>query len=305
MRIPDLLRSVSKPAFSVEILPKVGESATDTLKQYESLFARKPLFVDIPFHPLKLSTFSGQNPTIPTAIPTKEEFCNLLRQQYQLTPLPHQICRGFSRAETEKALVGFKTLGVENILVLRGDLQQEKRGLHPDQHKFAFQLVEQIKAFNERRKPQEATGDFCIGIAGYPEPTRETPDMELSIQYLKQKVAFGAEFIQTQLFFDNERFFAFEKTCREAGITVPIIPGICPLTTFKLLKLLPDFFQVSLPEKLRDRIEEATTETQLAEIGTEWAICQAQELYHRNTECVHFFSLAEPAVIEEVVRVVL
>lgn len=303
MKITERLKQVSRPTFSFEILPGAGFSATESLQPYLSLFEKQPLFIDIPFHPTKTKSGFLEQKVIDTqAVPTKETLCKNLVNQYNQEPLPHLICTGFTPAETEKTLTSLHQLGVQNLLLLRGDIQANKK--REGQHEYAFQLVNQVQEFNARVEAASGTG-FCLGVAGYPEPTAESPDMELNIQYLKQKVAYGADFILTQLFFDNSRFFAFEKACREAGITVPIIPGISPLTNFKMLKLLPNFFQVSLPERLRELVEEASDESQLSEIGIEWAIRQAQELYHRNTECVHFFGLSAPAAVEEVVRVVL
>jgi methylenetetrahydrofolate reductase (NADPH) len=305
MKITERLKTLSKPAFSFEVLPGAGLSAAECLAPYQKLFCQQPLFVDIPFHPHKTATgFNAQNHTISKEVPSKEALSHELLTTHGLEPLPHLLCQGFSLTETEKTLKNLQKLHVQNLLLLRGDLQQNSA--KPDQHQFAFQLVNQVREFNEQAKAADPTQTgFCIGVAGYPEPTRDNPDMDLNIHYLKQKVDAGADFILTQLFFDNAYFFAFEKRCREAGITVPIIPGICPLTNFKFLNLLPGFFQIKLPERLQELVEEATDESQLTEIGIEWAIRQAQELYHGNTECVHFFGLSKPEAVEEVVRVVL
>ncbi|KAA9332768.1 methylenetetrahydrofolate reductase [Adhaeribacter soli] len=305
MKITERLKTLTKPAFSFEVLPGAGVSAAESLTPYQNLLDQQPLFVDIPFHPHKTATgFNSQKHTLSKAAPSKEALSRELLITHGLEPLPHLLCKGFSPEETAKTLKDLQQLHVQNLLLLRGDHQQDNG--RPDQHQYAFQLVKQVREFNEQVKAADPTQTgFCIGVAGYPEPTRENPDMDLNIQYLKQKVDAGADFILTQLFFDNACFFTFEKRCREAGIMVPIIPGICPLTSFRVLKLLPGFFQVKLPERLQELVDEATDESQLAEIGIEWAIRQAQELYHGDTECVHFFGLSNPEAVEEVVRVVL
>jgi methylenetetrahydrofolate reductase (NADPH) len=301
MHLTELLKQTTGPQFSLEILTKPGLQAEENLQLYQNIFARKPLFVDIPYHAARSNAgFSGEKDSVMLARPKTKALSEILIGQYHLKPQPHILCTGFSAEETEKVLLQLHETGVRNLLLLRGDIS----GGHvpkPGQHTFAFQLVEQVKKLNQginfRNEKSAVQTDFCIGVGGYSEPTE---DFELSIQYLKQKVEAGADFIITQLFFDNARFFAFEKACRAAGISVPIIPGISPLVSLNLLQKLPHFFKVSVPEDLQRRINNCTGKAELETVGVNWAAEQAKELYEKGFKCVHFFALSPPRMLEQV-----
>jgi methylenetetrahydrofolate reductase (NADPH) len=301
MKIKDLLSAAAKPVFSLEVLPVKNESAAANLGRYRDLLQLNPLFVDFPFHPGR----SGNFPDLGRYLPTSKELSRVLMDTFDLTPLVHLLCRGFTREQTEMQLQELLQLGVENLLLLRGDVSGTAE--FPG-HKFAYQLVEQVRKFNQSPLfPAEKLPffpGFGVGVAGYPEFPAEDSETALMLQHLKQKVDAGADFILTQLFFDNEHFFAFKKACRQAGITVPIIPGICPVTAAGMLKKLPVFFRVSVPEDLQQELDNCRDEKMLAEAGITWAENQAKELLRKGVKCIHFFALAKPVYIQQVVQAV-
>ncbi|MBK0403862.1 methylenetetrahydrofolate reductase [Adhaeribacter sp. BT258] len=301
MHITELLKQTTGRQFSLEILPKPGMSTEENLLLYQKIFARKPLFVDVPYHAARSNSgFSGEKDSVLKARPKTKSLAETLIGRYALMPQPHILCTGFTPEETETVLLQLHQTGVRNLLLLRGDISGDKAP-KPRQHAFAYQLVEQVKKLNNginfRNEKSAFKTDFCIGVGGYPEPAE---NFELSVQYLKQKVAAGADFIITQFFFDNSRFFAFEKACRNAGISVPIFPGISPLVSLNLLQKLPAFFKVSVPAALQRQINNCTGKAELEETGIHWAVEQASELYEKEFKCVHFFALSPPRILEQV-----
>ncbi|MFC5271661.1 methylenetetrahydrofolate reductase [Adhaeribacter terreus] len=303
MHITNLLKQNTGPQFSLEILPKPGITAEDNLLRYQKILARKPLFVDISYHAGRSNTgFSGKKDSVFLPRPKTKALSEILINTFGLNPQPHILCTGFSAEETETVLLQLHALGVRNLLLLRGDISvptEQKTG----QHEYAFQLVEQVKKLNSginwRNENVPFNTDFCIGVGGYPEPEE---NFELAIQYLKKKIDAGADFVITQLFFDNPRFFTFENACRAAGISVPIIPGISPLVSWNLLQKLPDFFKVSVPEKQQQQIKKCSSKAELEAVGVNWVTEQARELYKNNFHCVHFFALSRPEILEQVLK---
>jgi methylenetetrahydrofolate reductase (NADPH) len=229
--------------------------------------------------------------------------------RYEVETVPHIICGGFSVEETENALIDLDFVGVRNVLALRGDaIRSEGRfKAESEGHAYAIDLVDQIVDLNKGTyldpdlKNTTAT-DFCIGVAGYPEKHFEAPNPDSDLRWLKKKVEHGAEYIITQMFFDNARYFEFVDRCRAEGITVPIIPGIKPLTTASQLHILPQVFHVDLPEALVQSVEAAKTREQVQKAGMDWCTKQAEELLEKGVPTLHFYTMGKATPTQEIAR---
>jgi methylenetetrahydrofolate reductase (NADPH) len=226
--------------------------------------------------------------------------------------VPHLICGGFTREETENALIDLHFLGIHNVLALRGDTQRTQRTFvpEPDGHAHAAELVKQIIDMNQGRYLDEELENathtqFVVGVAGYPEKHEEAPNLQIDLKHLKEKVDAGAEYIVTQMFFSNERFFRFVELCREEGITVPIIPGIKPLTSKSQIYTIPKAFSVDIPMALASEIEKCKDNDAAYEVGIEWATAQTRELYKEGASVVHFYTMGRSDNIQRIVGAVL
>jgi methylenetetrahydrofolate reductase (NADPH) len=221
----------------------------------------------------------------------------------------HLICGGFSKQETEDALIDLNFLGVDNVLVLRGDAPKNESFFEPEPggHKFAIDLLNQVTNMNngiylEEDLKNAVKTNFCIGVAGYPEKHFEAPNMQTDLAFLKAKVDAGAEYVTTQMFFDNEKYFQFVKCCRDAGITVPIVPGLKPVSTKKQLNIIPRTFHVDIPEELSNEIMKCKTDADVAIVGTEWLLKQSKELKEAGVPVLHYYTLGKPDIIANVVQ---
>ena len=228
---------------------------------------------------------------------------------YKIDAIPHIICGGFTKRETEDALIDLNFLGIDNVLVLRGDAAKNESSFEPekDGNNYAIDLLKQVGDLNHGLYVDEDIKDgsktkFCIGVAGYPEKHFEAPNLEIDLKYLKAKVDAGAEFIMTQMFFDNQKFFDFVKDCQNAGINVPIIPGLKPITTRKQLTVLPRIFHVDIPTDLSNAVMKAKTDEEVEQVGTEWLIQQSRELKQFGVPVLHYYTLGKPKVIRNVVK---
>ncbi len=237
-----------------------------------------------------------------------------IQQRYHVPAVPHIICSGFSRLETEHALIDLNFLGITNLLVLRGDKAKHESRFVPNEngHAHASDLAQQINAFNhgffadgsEMEMVSEAP-PFSYGVAGYPEKHDEAPNAEIDIERLKYKVDQGAHYIITQMFFDNEKYYAFVERCRQIGITVPIIPGIKPIVNRNQLTVLPKVFHVDIPSELAYRVIGAKDDDEIKEIGVEWARSQAEDLYQHGVKLIHFYSLNATRSVKRILEAVL
>jgi methylenetetrahydrofolate reductase (NADPH) len=229
--------------------------------------------------------------------------------RYNVDTVPHLICGGFSVQDTEDALLTLSYLGIDNVLVLRGDAAKNETAFEPEPggHKFALDLLKQVVNLNngiyleEELKGTNST-KFCAGVAGYPEKHFEAPNMQTDLTYLKKKVEAGAEYIVTQMFFDNKKFFLFEKLCREAGIEVPIIPGLKPITSKKQLTVIPRTFYVDIPTDLANEILACKDDEDVEKVGTEWLLAQSKELKKAGVPVLHYYTLGKPQVVANVVK---
>lgn len=229
--------------------------------------------------------------------------------KYKVEAIPHLICGGFSKEETENALIDLDFLGIKNVLALRGDAAANEKFFnpHPNGHRYAEDLVKQIVTLNNGKYMEEdiidgAKTDFCIGIAGYPEKHFESPNMDTEIYYLKRKLDLGAHYVTTQLFFRNEHYYNYVNRCLENGITAPVIPGLKPLTNQKQLTTIPRVFNVELPVELCNEMMKAKTEAACEQVGTEWLLHQCRDLLKNKVPVLHFYTLGKPMVIYNVLK---
>ena len=223
--------------------------------------------------------------------------------------VPHVICGGFTREETEYALIDLHYLGIDNVLVLRGDAQKADNQFIPENngHKYAIDLLSQVSALNNGHYLHDEVentnpSDFCIGVAGYPEKHFESPSLNTDIKRLKSKVEAGAEYVVTQMFFDNKRYFDFVAKCRKAGINVPIIPGLKPIVSKKQLIAIPRNFYLNLPDSLIQAIESAKNPDHVREVGIEWCISQSKELMENKVPVLHYYTMGKGASTERIAK---
>lgn len=305
MKITDHLKNAKSTLFSFEILPPLkGQSLKDLIEGIEPLMEFKPPFVDVTYHREEYLYKKHPNGLL-ERVSTKKRpgtvgICAAIMNRFQVDAVPHLLCGGFNQEETENALIDLNFIGVDNVLALRGDAPKTEGKFIPEQdgHRFASELVEQIIRMNQGKYLHEETEnsfhtDFCVGVAGYPEKHFEAPSMKFDLKYLKEKVDRGAEYIVTQMFFDNQKFFEYVKKVREAGIEVPIIPGIKPITTLAQITMLPRTFFLDLPDALTDELEKCKTNAEVKEVGIAWAIEQCKELVMAEVPSLHFYTMSK------------
>jgi methylenetetrahydrofolate reductase (NADPH) len=238
--------------------------------------------------------------------------CASIMNHYKIDAVPHFICGGFNKRETEDALIDLNFLNVENVLVLRGDAAKNEASFEPEVggHSYAIDLLKQVLDLNNGIYLDEdirngGKTNFCIGVAGYPEKHFESPNPEIDLQRLKEKVDAGASYIMTQMFFDNQKFYDFQKSCRAIGIEVPIIPGLKPITSKKQLSILPRIFHVDIPTDLSNAIMRCKNDDECEKVGQEWLTQQSKELKKFGVPVLHYYTLGKPKVIWNVVKEIL
>ena len=312
MKVTEHLKNAKKTLFSMEILPPLkGKSVQSIYDLIDPLMEFKPPFIDVTYHReeyiYKKRTGGYLEKIAIRKRPGTVGICSAIINRYKTDAVPHIICGGFTKEETENALIELNYLGIDNVLVLRGDPIKTETHFAPEAggHHYAIDLVSQVRQMNsgqfldEDLKDADPTG-FCIGVAGYPEKHFEAPSMATDLRHLKNKIDAGAEYIVTQMFFDNSKFFSFVDKCREAGITVPIIPGLKPLTTLKQLSLLPKTFHIDLPDDLVSEIEKCKKDGEVKQVGIEWCIQQSKELMARNLPCLHYYTMGNAETIRKI-----
>jgi methylenetetrahydrofolate reductase (NADPH) len=228
--------------------------------------------------------------------------------KYHVDAVPHLICGGFSKEETENALIDLQFLGIDNVLALRGDSIKTESNFrpHPEGHRYAVELIHQIDDMNKGNYmvddiKMEPT-DFCIGAAGYPEKHFEAMNMSTDLQYLKAKVDAGAEYIVTQMFFDNQKYFDFVAQCREIGIEVPIIPGLKPIKTLDHITFLPKFFNIDYPEALSKELLKCKDSKAVEQLGIEWGTQQSKELKNAGVPCIHYYTMSNSSQVKNIAK---
>lgn len=291
--------------FTFEILPPLkGQTIQDIYSNIDPLMEFKPPFINVTYHREQVVYKRLPNGLLEQKVVRKRPgtvgICAALMNRYHVDPVPHMLCGGFSKEDTENALIDLNFLGVENVLALRGDGMQDQVYFVPeaDGHQYASELVGQIVDLNngvylDKELANNSATNFSIGVAGYPEKHFEAPSLNADITNLKRKVEAGADYIVTQLFFDNAKYFEFVDKCRDAGITVPIIPGLKPIATKKQLSMLPHRFSVDLPDELVLEVMKAENNEAVRQVGVEWAIKQADELKKAGIPVIHFYSMGK------------
>lgn len=298
MKVVEHLQKASEPLISFEIIPpKRGGDIKSLLRVVDDISKFNPPFIDITSHAAEViyeETASGIQRKIKRKRPGTLGICALIQNKYNIDAVPHVLCQGFTREETEDFLIELQYLEIENVLAVRGDSSgYQKPLLHGrSANPFAVDLVGQIKAMNQGKYLEEnlldaRPSDFCIGVGAYPEKHFEAPNLRYDIQYLKKKIKAGAEYVVTQMFFDNEKYFSFVRECRSAGIKVPIIPGLKIITSKNQLTSIPSGFHVDIPSALSDEILE--NEAHVLEAGVNWAYQQVQELLNKKVPAIHFY----------------
>jgi methylenetetrahydrofolate reductase (NADPH) len=311
-KILDHLKNSSRTLFSFEILPPhTGESIQNLFENITPLMEFKPKFIDVTYHREEVVFKKREGGLLEAKSirkrPGTVAICASLMQKFHVDTVPHIICGGFTKEETEYALIDLHYLGIDNVLALRGDPVKGQMDFHPSPggHAYASELVEQIAAMNLGRYLEEEienpiATNFCVGVAGYPEKHFEAPNMSHEYKWLKHKVSCGAEYVVTQMFFDNKSFFRYVERSRLEGIHAPIIPGLKPITTKKQLQLLASRFHIDIPEELSQAIEKCRTDQDVRRVGVEWTIQQAKELMQQRVPCLHFYSMGKSGAIKEI-----
>lgn len=316
LKVNEHIASAKKTLFSFELLPPLkGQNIENIQNTVDPLMELNPAFVNVTYHQEEFVY-----KTLPSGLIEKKTIrkrpgtvgiAAAIMYRYGVNVVPHIICGGFTREETENALIDLHFLGIKNLLVVRGDAQPSMKYFQaePGGHSHALDLVKQIGDLNKGIYLEEdllnsTPTDFSIGVAGYPEKHIEAPNMESDLKYLKMKIDAGAEFIVTQMFFDNSKFFDFVDRCRAAGITVPIIPGLKPISSLGQLNTLPQTFNIDLPDDLVKEVQKCSNNQQVREVGAEWAISQSKELVSRNSPAIHFYTMGRADNIVKIARAV-
>ncbi|AZQ61010.1 methylenetetrahydrofolate reductase [NAD(P)H] [Flammeovirga pectinis] len=311
----NLAAEEKKTLFSFELLPPVrGKSIQSLFDAIDPLMEFKPAFVDVTYHREEYVYKELQNGLFEKSIqrhrPGTVAVCAAIMHKYNVDTVPHIICGGFSKEETENILIELNFLGIENILALRGDAAKGEASFtpHPEGYAYASELVEQVTKMNEGEfKYADETGfkgGFSIGVAAYPEKHMDASNLDSDIDFLKKKVDLGADYIVTQMFFDNQKYFDFVERCRTAGITVPIIPGIKPLTTKKQLTLLPSIFKLDFPQELFTEAQKCKNNKEVRELGIEWGIQQSKELIKYGVPGMHFYSMGRSTSVKDIAEAI-
>jgi len=312
MKLTEYFKS-DKTIFSFEVLPPLKGKSIDSLyNAIDPLMEFNPAFVDVTYHReeyIERPRKDGGYDKISTKKrPGTVAICAAIMNKYKVEAVPHLICGGFSKDETENALIDLAFLGIENVLALRGDNLKNERNFVPekDGNGNSLDLIRQIGDMNSGvyldQELQNATEtNFCIGAAGYPEKHVDAANMQSDLKFLKRKVDAGAEFITTQMFFDNKKYFEYVDLCREAGIHVPIIPGIKPITKKIHLRALPSIFNMDIPEPLASELHDAKDDAAARQIGIEWCTQQCKELKAANVPALHFYTMSFSSATKDVV----
>jgi methylenetetrahydrofolate reductase (NADPH) len=311
-KVTDYIKDAKKTLFSLEILPPLkGESIQSIYDGIDPLMEFNPPFIDVTYHREEF-VYKKRDNGLLEKVPTRKRpgtvgICAAIMNKYKVDAVPHIICGGFSKEETENALIDLQFLGVENVLVLRGDAIKSEGAFIPDPngHAFASDLLKQVVDLNKGKyldaeivKPTPS--NFCIGVAGYPEKHFEAPNLKSDLKYLKLKTDLGAEYIVTQMFFDNSKYFEYVKALKELGIHAPVIPGLKPITTKKQLTVLPSIFHIDIPEELAEAVSACKNNEQVRQVGIEWCVKQSKELMQAKVPVLHYYSMGKSEAVKAI-----
>ena len=305
-----------KTLFSFELLPPLkGQNVQCIFDSIDPLMEFNPPFIDVTYHREEFVYKERPDGLLEKKVVKKRPgtvgICAAIQHRYQVDAIPHILCGGFTKEDTENFLIDLDFLGIDNVVALRGDAIKNETYFRPEKegHAYAHQLVTQIEQLNngiylDADLENTTQTDFCIGVAGYPEKHLEAPSMDFDLYFLKKKIDKGADYIITQMFFDNASYFDFVDRCRAAGITVPIIPGLKPIASRKQLNLIPHRFSVDLPDDLIQAVVKAPSEAAVKQIGIEWCIAQSQALKAAGVPVLHYYSMGKSETIRQIASTV-
>ncbi len=314
MKVTEHISQAGNTLISFEVLPPLkGKSINSIYDHLNPLMEFKPAWINVTYHRSE-TMFKKKGDGSFEKVEVRKRpgtvgICAAIMNHYKIDAVPHIICGGFTKRETEDALIDLNFLGVDNVLVLRGDAAKNETAFEPEQHgnAYAIDLLKQVAKMNEGIYIDDDIQNgvktkFSIGVAGYPEKHFEAPNLEIDLKRLKEKVDAGAEYIMTQMFFDNKKFIDFVNACRANDIHVPIIPGLKPITSKKQLSVLPRIFHVDIPTELSMEIMKCKMDEDCEKVGVEWLVQQCKELKEFGVPVLHFYTLGKPRTIFNVVK---
>lgn len=317
MKVTDhIAQRNGKTLFSFEVLPpKKGDDIKTLFNAIEPLMEYKPSFIDVTYHREEYAYKKMDNGLLKKIVTRKRPgtvgICAAIMNRFQVDAVPHLICGGFSKQETENALIDLGFLGVDNVLALRGDSIKSEGAFipHPEGNAYATDLIDQVMQLNEGKFLDEEVANpqktgFCIGVAAYPEKHYEAPNLKTDLHFLKKKVEMGAEFVITQMFFDNQKYFEFVDMCRDEGINIPIIPGLKPIATKKQITVLPSIFHIDIPEELSTEVLKCKDNKEVKQVGVEWAINQCKELMAHDVPVLHFYTMSRSEMTKNIAKAI-
>jgi methylenetetrahydrofolate reductase (NADPH) len=316
MQVIEHLAKAKDTLVSFEVLPPLkGKTIAYIYEHLDPLMEFKPSWINVTYHRsetiIRTNAAGIEEKVDVRKRPGTVGICAAIMNHYNVDAVPHIICGGFSKRETEDALIDLQFLGIDNVLVLRGDAEKGQKTFVPEHNgnKQAIELLKQVVGLNngiylDKDIINGSKSNFCMGVSGYPEKHFEAPSMEFDLQKAKEKVDAGAQYIMTQMFFDNKKYFEYVDAFRSMGINVPIIPGLKSITNKKQLTILPNIFYVDIPTDLSTAMLAATTDEACEQVGTEWLIQQSKELKAAGVPVLHYYTLGKPKVVKDVVAAI-
>lgn len=317
MKVTEHLQQAQNTLISFEVLPPLkGKTIASLYDHLDPLMGFKPSWINVTYHRSETMFKKKADGTFEKVDVRKRPgtvgICAAIMNHYQVDAVPHIICGGFTKRETEDALIDLDFLGIDNVLVLRGDAARNEASFEPEAggNVYALDLLKQVCNMNHGVYLDEdikngGKTNFCMGVAGYPEKHFEAPNLATDLAFLKAKVAAGADYVVTQMFYDNQKYFDFVKRCREEDINVPIIPGLKPITNKKQLSVIPRTFHVDIPSELSNAIMQCKTDAEVEKVGQEWLLYQSRDLKKAGVPVLHYYTLGKPKVIWNAVKELL
>lgn len=317
MKVTEHIAEADRTLLSFEVLPPLkGKSIQSLYKTLDALSEFRPPFINVTYHRSEFIYKKMDEDTFQKVVVRKRPgtvgICAAIQFKYGVDAVPHLICGGFTKDATEDALIDLHFLGINNVLALRGDPTHNENRFSPEKggHAYATGLVEQIDKMNRGEYlaadlRDAVSTDFCVGVAGYPEKHAEAPNMSDDLKWLKKKIDLGAEYIVTQMFFDNQKYFDFVEKCRAAGIDVPIIPGLKPIVNTRQITTIPRIFNVDIPIELSDELYRCKNSDDVAQVGREWCIQQSKELIAFGAPVLHYYTMGKVGVFQDIAKAVV
>lgn len=312
MSIVSKINNTKGTAFSFELLPPLkGNGVTQVFNTIEQLLEFDPQYINITTHRSELIYKESSNGLFERMSirnrPGTVAVAAAIKNKYDITVVPHILCSGFTKEETEYVLIDLKFLGINDLLLLRGDKAKHEKNFVATGHAYATELQAQVNQFNagyflDGVQMKHIDESFDYGMACYPEKHEEAPNMDTELYWAKKKVEQGASYLVTQMFFDNQKYFNFVNLCRENGITVPIIPGLKPITVQNQLTILPKIFKSEIPEDFANELRKCKDNEQVAQVGIEWCVQQSKELIRYGVPSIHFYTLMATKSVKAIAR---